>query len=173
MIQLSYQPALDPFHTAFRALRLLPTIRPIGRLHRDHVRILDFYLLFPFRIEGMRLAQKHRRFRRVAQDFESRKPYGEQPDDTVMFSRMEPMQHAALETLAEKALIETDEWRAGYVAPTDQAVVDELQDRVDTANAAEPELIELITALGREYELLGHNGLKDRTGLLEHRYDAV
>jgi hypothetical protein len=173
MIQLSYQPALDPFHTAFRALRLLPTIRPIGRLHRDHVRILDFYLLFPFRIEGMRFAHRHRRFRRIAQEFEFRKPYGEQPEDSLMFSRMEPMQHAALETLAEKTLIDTEEWRAGYVAPTDQPLADELRDRVQTANAAESDLIELITALALEYELLGQNGLKDRTGLLEHRYDAV
>lgn len=173
MIQLSYQPALDPFHTAFRALRLLPAIRAIGRLPRDHARIMDFYLLFPFRIGGIRLAQKHRRFRRLAEDFRSKKPYGEQPDDTIMFARMEPMQYAAFETLAENGLLDTNEWRAGYVAPTTHPLPDELQDRVNTQNSAEPELMEFIAALGREYELLGQNGLKDRTGLLEHRYDAV
>jgi len=129
--------------------------------------------LFPFRVEGVRLAQKHRRFRSLAQSLESQKPYGEQPDDSVLFARMEPIQHAALETLADKGFIDVGEWRAGYVAPTDQTLAEELRDRVDAANVSEANLVELITTLALEYELLGRNGLKDRTGLLEHRYDAV
>jgi hypothetical protein len=162
MIQLSYQPALDPFHSIFRTLRLMPAVRKAGSLHRDHVRILDFYLLFPFRISKARLSPKHRRFRRL-----------EQPDDVLMFARMEPIQYAALETLAEKGLIDVDQWRSGMVSATDKAVPKELEQRVESANLKEPELFDLVKTLATEYDFLGQNGLKDRTGLMEYRYDAI
>ena len=104
-IQLSYQPALDPFHSVFRLLRVLPYVKSVGALPRDHVRILDFYVLFPFRISAARLTPQHRRFRKFETNFENQKPYSEQPDDVVMFSRMQPMQLTAMETLADKFII--------------------------------------------------------------------
>src|SRR5262249_55290164 len=67
MIQLTYEPALDPYHTTFRFLRLRPVIAQHGPLHRDHARILDFYQLFPFRIAEIRLTPKHRKFRKLAE----------------------------------------------------------------------------------------------------------
>jgi hypothetical protein len=173
MIQLSYQPALDPFHSIFRTLRLLPTVRKVGALHRDHLRILDFYLLFPFRISKARLIPKHRRFRRLAAEYEAVKPYSEQPDDILIFARMEPIQHAALETLAEKGILDVEQWRVGLVSATEKPVPKELEQRVELANLNEPELLDLVLTLATEYDFLGQNGLKDRTGLMEYRYDAI
>jgi hypothetical protein len=173
MIQLTYQPALDPFHSVFRLLRLLPYVASVGALHRDHVRILDFYILFPFRISAARLMPHHRRFRKFETSYENRKPYGEQPDDVVMFSRMHPIQLTAMETLADKLVIDPMEWRSDRVKRTDVELPHELAERVVTANAEEPEIADLMTALSKEYSLSGQNGLKNRTGLLEYRYDAV
>ena len=173
MIQLSYQPALDPFHSVFRLLRVLPYVESAGVLHRDHVRILDFYLLYPFRISAARLTPQHRRFRKFETSYEDRKPYGEQPDDVVMFSRMQPIQFTAMETLADKLVIDPTEWQHDRVRPTGTKLPEELAARVATANAAEPELADLVSVLSKEYSLYGQNGLKNRTGLLEYRYDAI
>src|SRR5262245_31866200 len=80
MIQLTFQPAFDPYHAVFRALRLRPLATKEHSLHRDHMRILDFYLLFPFRIDGIRLRREDRKYRRLATEYERSRPYGEQPE---------------------------------------------------------------------------------------------
>src|SRR5260221_12212619 len=83
MIQITFQPAFDPFHSIFRLLRLSPIIERYGPLHRDHLRILDFYLLFPFRIGDIRLTPQHRKFKKLAADYATAKPYGDQPEDYI------------------------------------------------------------------------------------------
>src|ERR1700758_1009381 len=105
MIQLSYQAAFDPFHAMYRQLRILETIDQYKALLVDHVRILDFYLLFPFKISSIRMMTQHRKFRAVAAEYEDRRPYGEEPESTQVFARMKPMQNAALETLARKNIL--------------------------------------------------------------------
>ena len=173
MIQLTYEPALDPFHAMFRFLRLRPLLSKDRPIHRDHARIIDFYQLFPFRIEGIRLEQPHRRFRKLASDYSSRRPYGEQPDDRLLFNRMEPMQIAALDTLASRHLIDVERWKLGEVVATDEEVPADLAYRVRAANTDDHQLAEFLRILATEYDLTGLKGLKDRTGLMEHRQDAL
>jgi hypothetical protein len=173
MIQLTFQPAFDPFHAVFRSLRLRRIITQHGPLHRDHVRILDFYLLFPFRIAGIRLAQPHCKYRKLAQEYERKKPYGDQPEDKNVFGRMELMQLAALDTLANRNYIAPDRWALGEVAATSTATPSPLIFRIEEINAEEADLIAFLEVLASEYEFLGDRGLKNRTHLLESRYDAV
>ncbi|MGM4904673.1 ABC-three component system middle component 5 [Tardiphaga sp. 866_E4_N2_1] len=173
MIQLSYQPALDPFHSVFRLIRLLPYIASCNSLPRDHVRILDYYLLYPFRISAARLSPQHSRFRKFDALFQDNKPYGEQPEDAVIFARMAPIQCTAMETLADKLIIDPTAWQHDVVRPTGANIPEPLAQRALNANANEPSLTDLIGVLTHEYPLTGRNGLKDRTGLLEHRYDAI
>ena len=173
MIQFTFQPALDPFHSIFRLLRLRRLFPERAPLHRDHVRILDFYLLFPFRIGSIRFQRQDMHFRSLARRYEQSKPYGEQPEDRIIFNRMEPMQIAALETLSKRELIEPDEWKVAAVAPTATLVPEQLAARIEELNAQEPDLISFLEVLASRYELLGSDGLKARTGLLEYRYDAV
>src|SRR5229473_1533980 len=157
MSQLVFQPALDALHAAFRLLRLRPILNG-QHLSRDHVRILDFYLIFPFRIRAIRLAPTHQKFKKLAEKYAYLTPYGEQPDGPLLFQRMEPMQTAALKSDA--------------VEPTAQPVPHEIAVRTEILNAEQADLIEFLSLLASDYELSGDNGLKARTGLLEHRYDA-
>ncbi|WP_315800074.1 ABC-three component system middle component 5 [Bradyrhizobium sp. SZCCHNS3002] len=173
MIQLTYEPAFDSFHAAFRALRLRTILSVDKPLHRDHFRILDYYQLFPHRIDGIRLKPEHRRYKRLGPIYESKKPYGEQPDDRLVFDRMEPLQVTALDALAVRAYIDTEAWSRGEVIPTEKQPPDELDRRVREANANDADLEEFLGILGSEYDLSGPNGLKARTGLLEYRQDAV
>jgi hypothetical protein len=173
MIQLTFQPALDPFHAVFRLFRLRSIIEQYGPLQRDHVRILDFYLLFPFRIDGIRLTPSHRKYRSLAVEYESKKPYGDQPEDRLVFSRMEPIQMCALGTLAAHGFFLLDRWELGEVATSAFSIPAPLMPRVAESNAGDSDLMTFLAVLASQYELLGVNGLKDRTKLLEYRYDAV
>jgi hypothetical protein len=172
MIQLSYQAALDPFHALFRLLRLWPILRK-GPLPRETVRILDFYLLFPFRIGEIRIARPHTRYKRLAKTYANTRPYGEQPEGRAILYRMEPIQNAALNTLAANGLIDPDRLLLGEVRATDAAIPDDIASRVNGANARQVDLMEFLGVLASDYNLLGPDGLKDRTGLLEYRYDPV
>jgi hypothetical protein len=154
-------------------LRIRPIVDKHGPLHRDHVRILDFYLLFPFRVDGIRLMPQHRRYRRLATQYGSTKPYGEQPEDKLVFNRMEPMLISAFATLAQNELLNHADWQRGEIKSTAAYVPEPLAQRVKDINSEQRELIEFLEVLASEYGLLGLNGLKDRTGLLEFRYDAI
>jgi len=173
MNQLSYQPAFDPFHAVFRLLRLREAVLSDGPLHEDHLKILDFYLLFPFRIDGIRLQPGHRKFRRLAKQYSGTKPYGDYPEDRVLFGRMNTMQSVALGTMSAKHLIDPKEYDLGTVLRTDQSITDDLRGRVSATNAEEVDLVEFLGVLARDYDLLGGDGLKSRSKLMEHRYDAV
>lgn len=173
VIQLSFQPALDPFHALYRILRLFLIVERHKGLHRDQVRILDYYLLNPHRVSEIRLAPKHRKYKSLAKRYASAKPYGQQPDDRILFGRMEPMQTAALQTLAVYGLLDSNELELARVVSTGAPVPGALRERVAVANEEDASLMEFLEILVSEYELSGVNGLKDRTGLLEHRYDTV
>jgi hypothetical protein len=173
MIQLTYQPALDPYHAIFRMLRLRSIIREVNILHIDHVRIIDFYLLFPFMIDKIRLAPKHQKYRKISTVYKGEKPYGKQPDKELLFDRMKPMQLAALDTLASHGLINLDELRLDLIRPTEVAVPKELATRIATSNEQQKDLMCFLFVLASEYDVSGPNGLKARTELMEYRYDAI
>jgi hypothetical protein len=173
MVQLSFEPALDPYHTMFRALRLLPTVLPIGKLEREHVRILDFYLVFPFKIPELRLKQEHRRFRSLGARYATQKPYSDQPESAQLFQRMGPVSDAAFQSLAAKGFVDGSEYDLGWVKPIEKWIPDDLENRIQEANSGQQDLMDFLGTLARDYELGGENGLKHRSGLMEHRYDAV
>lgn len=173
MIQLSFQPALDPFHAMFRFARLHGLLFSLGELSMDHVRILDFFLVFPYRIDAIRLLPAHRRFRKLAQQYQHQRPYGEQPEDAALFQRMAPMQAVAMETFASGGFYDAERLRAFWVRPTSSALPIEIAARVSELNQANGDLLEFLRVLATEYQVGGANGLKHRTGLMEHRYDVV
>jgi hypothetical protein len=172
MIQLTFQAAYDPFHAVFRILRMRPVIKE-AILPRDLVRILDFYLLFPSRINGLRLTPTHRRFRKLAAKYDVAELYGDQPDDSIVFNRMEQMQIAAFETLASYDFIRQQQLEKGLIEFTPKSLPAPIQNRVDAINKEEEDLIEFLSVLAVDYPLTGPSGLKSRSGLLEYRYDAA
>jgi hypothetical protein len=173
MSQLVFQPSLDPFHAVFRFLRLRILFSASNGLSRDHSRILDFYLLFPFLIRTIRLAQKHQKYKRLSGEYAFLKPYGEQPDGSVMLQRMGPLQSAALETLASQSYIDIQALQHDVVAATAREIPTQISERIAILNDTQNDLLEFLSVLATEYVILGGNGLKARTGLMEFRYDAV
>lgn len=173
MTQLSYQPAFDPYHAIYRFLRLRNSVFANQPVHKDQARILDYYLLFPFRIEDIKLKRPHLKYKKLAKQLANTKPYGELPDDRILFGRMQPLQIAAFDTLAGKRLIDPKKYETGTVTATQNSLSEEIAARIEADNEAQRDLVEFMDILVAEYPLLGSDGLKDRTGLMEHRYDAI
>lgn len=171
VIQIAYHPAFDAGHATFRYLRLRRGLG-ISQIEFDKLRILDFYVLFPHRAIAIRLMQQDLSLRSLAKQTESSAGYSALPSDTVLFGRMEPAQIAAAQTMATSGALDEDALSLGIVKFQDFPTPAELEMRVVAANTENFQALEIAKVLFG-YPLLGAGGLKDRTGLLEHRYDKV
>ncbi len=173
MIQLSFQPAFDVVHTAFRCIRLFSVCRDRREVTVDVARILDFYLLFPFRLGEIALRKDHIWIRQLAKKYKDAQPYGVQPDAKTVFERMSPIHFAAFENLALLKLIDRDAYEARLFRPSESPVPPSLLARVASANDREADLIDALRLLANDYPDSGAESLKARTALLEYRYDAA
>lgn len=167
MTQLVYHPAFDPYNAVLRLLRLLMVaVEPLDRIT---LRILDFYILFPEELEQVRLSTALRSKVRQIKS-EPRFPYDRLPASQPLFSRMEPSFDAALQTLVAKGLVRCTD---GLYELDIKRVPQRLQQIARERNATEAKLLDALVDLGTSFDSLGTNGLKDRTGLAEYRYDAA
>src|SRR5690348_14330980 len=102
MTPLSFQPVFDPYHAVFRLLRLRAAVPRDRTLHYDHLRILDFYLTFPARMERIRVLPKHRGLRNRAVANAGATPYEHHPEGRSLFNRMKAFQTVAIQGLGRR-----------------------------------------------------------------------
>jgi hypothetical protein len=165
--QLVYHPAFDPYNALLRMVRILAA-SPEG-LDPTALRILDFYLLFPESLADARLTPQLRSLvRRLAA--EPRYPYDKLPATKTLFERMESSHEAARQTLLAKGFAAANGSKIRLLA---NRLPTELLDLVDEQNKNEASLMAAISSIAAAFSTEGPNGLKDRSGLAEYRYDVV
>lgn len=170
MIQLAFEPAFDPFHAAFRALRPMDLgvePMPIARL-----KILDVYLVEPRRCLEIRLPSHLKKIARTAAKFQPA-TYGHRPSTNALFNMMGPMQEAAIQTLVMQGLFDGDAYSQDIAMRSEFPLADHIEARIKRANAEQYDLINFLYVELSAIPLNGLGGLKDRTGLGEFRYDVV
>lgn len=160
-----YHPALDPYHSAFRILQIL-SFDPEKDYDWRTLRILDFYAVFPQLITKIVLPKQHVTWRKVFSSFEN--PYWFSGDPSLVFNRMEPLQKTALDLLYAQGLADANKYSEQRV----QVVLSELKKLKLPIPESSQTLKFLVTVLG-SMPFHGIGGLKDRTRLLEYRYDAA
>jgi hypothetical protein len=162
-----YHPALDSYHSAFRILQIL-RYEPAREYDWRALRILDFYAVFPNLIAHIRLPKKHIAWRKTFSNLNN--PYWFSGEPELVFARMEPLQQTALDLLYAQGLIDPDKYKSEHV----RVVVEELTKiNLSSPSTLTEELLKfLVTVLGH-VPFHGIGGLKDRTGLLEFRYDVA
>lgn len=171
MIQIAYQPAYDAFHTIFRFFQLDDV--GVKNIETDRYRILDYYLCFPSELRKFRFPPKHVRFRKTGERFAQISSFEKRPSADLILGRMRPVQWACLETLEAEGFLASGALERQRIERADRSLSDHLTARITERRTAHCDLFEVIEALATEYDLLGPNGLKARSGLLEHRYDAI
>ncbi|OWQ95859.1 hypothetical protein CDQ92_13940 [Sphingopyxis bauzanensis] len=173
MTQLTYNEAFDAYHAVFRFLRLHLACDMGTKLPFDTLRILDFYLLFPFRLQAMKFFADDMGWRKISKRYEDCAPYGEMPEDSTVFARMEPFQRAAAASLVHSGYLSAEAWDASEVQFTLEMLPPGFAERCSVVNTQMTDIIEILCQIKSRYPLGGRDGLKDRTGLLEYRYDSV
>lgn len=173
MTQLTYNEAFDPYHAVFRVLRLHTACDFSARLPFDTLRILDFYLLFPFRLQAIRLFSNDTGWRKISKSYEGQAPYGTMPEDNSLFARMEPFQRAAAASLVHSGYLSADAWDLNEVQFTAEKLSATVMARCAELNTRMADIVDILCQIKGRYPLGGRGGLKDRSGLLEYRYDSV
>lgn len=170
LAQLVFEPAYDPYHTVFRIERLI-TLSNKPVIEIDRLRIADFYECFPIMVDQFRHRKGETRFRRISRT--AHIPYSGKPDGRVVFSRMQPTQTAAIRTLASAGYLSPAALTAGLAEVTTKVIPAKLKSRLEAVNTENPLLTEFLTSVLNDFPLDGIDGLKHRSALLDHRYDAV
>lgn len=137
------------------------------------LRVLDFYMAFPFRIEGFTFRQSQIGLKKISKAYEYTQPYGGIPDDMTLFLRMAPIQRLAMDTLASHDMIDREAYRLDVILAGEDGLPPELVERAIAFGAEHADLITVLQKLATDYPLLGEDGLKRRSGLMEYKYDVV
>lgn len=166
---LVYNKAYDLYHTMFRILQITEKAKDI--LEIDKLRILDFYLAFPVELLEIRSFTGFRKYEKYLNA--EKNTYERIIDRKRLFFKMESIQISAIRALISYGLIAPNEYREGIIKRTDVNLSEALQTRINDANDANHNLITLITGPLASMNLYGHLGLKERTNLIEFKYDAV
>ncbi|MET4740287.1 hypothetical protein ABIF73_004426 [Bradyrhizobium japonicum] len=164
---LVYHPAFDVYHGVFRALLLLENV-PNKSMPFDALRIVDLYFLFPYLLADFEFPRgAGRRGRQLAG---TRSRFNTLPSPRTFVSQMQGLHKLISAALAGRGLIRADALKDGNVERTDNAVPEEL------LRQATPEDTVLASYLGSTLAtipLLGKDGLKARSKLMEFRYDPT
>lgn len=166
---LVYHPAFDLSHGMFRMLRLLEA-NPERQMKWDTFRILDFYYLFPHLLEAARLPRNMTKRKRDFGKLGSK--YTRVPTPRMFIQQLRGVHESIARSLAAKGFIEPAEFDEGVLVRTERAIPPELL-RMFADDVDDAALVHMLAVDMAAIPLTGGDGLKDRTGLLEYRYDAV
>jgi hypothetical protein len=166
---LVYHPAFDLSHGLFRMLRLLEA-NPERRMKWDTFRILDLYYLFPHLLEAARLPRTMTKRKRDFGKLGSK--YTRVPTPRMFIQQLRGIHESIARSLAAKGFIEPSKFDEGLLVRTEREIPAELV-RMFADAAEDAALVDMLAIELAAIPLTGSDGLKDRTGLLEHRYDAA
>ncbi len=165
---LVYHPAYDAYHCLFRLLTILEE-RP--QMEVDRLRILDFVLCFPAVLATFKLPQRSAGLRKPARlaDNAYRTPLSPKATFTTLIAS----QDGALSCLAAASFVVPNRLRENAVERTSAPLPQELQLQAREFREREALFFQHILPALSDIPLLGPDGLKARSGLIEHRYDTL
>ncbi|HYW56539.1 MAG TPA: ABC-three component system middle component 5 [Polaromonas sp.] len=167
---LIYDPALDPYHAAIRFLGIL-VLADTDSLELDALQILDLALLFPGVIMKATLPKEFSSLRKQAST--KLNPFRPQPDSKSGINAIRAIQTTAASTLAAAGLLEIENLRKGFVTRTASELPVAIGIAVNNFLARDFVYRKAIVTAFKTVPLRGKDGLKHRTNLLDHRYDAL
>ena len=169
---LLYHPVFDPYHCSLRTFSLLSD-SGIGQIEWDRLRVLDFLVVFPHVLKRIRLPNEYRSRRSILNSVPE--PYEQLPSVTRVFYQVSEIQSAAMRLLAVAEFIDKNSLEEGIIRTIEQK-----EEQANSLVTAKEKLLyrsenwyAFITECLMDFPLNGNGGLKERTGLMEHRHDTV
>lgn len=165
---LIYHHAFDIYNCVFRMLQLLTHMKQ-NEVEVDRLRIWDFYLTFPNEARHICYPSSLSELKSIFKKKEPN-PYEDLIDSKRIIERMKSYQLSALKCIASYGLIDSTLLAKNIVKRTDKEIPKELRDKFSELTIEKANVIKLIVGFW-ELPLYGKFGLKERTGLIEFKYD--
>lgn len=166
---LTYHPAFDSYHCAYRIL-LLTTKINLDVIEVERMRIWDFYFVFPHQAKNISFPLDLWSLKKIF-NFNPN-PYEDIADAQRIFERMKPFQTAALKYLVAHGLIESEQLSDDLIKRTSKPVPPGLVERMSRLDNQQKAIIGLMQSPLNDLSLYGEKGLKYRTKILDFKYDA-
>jgi hypothetical protein len=166
---LTYHPAFDSYHCAYRIL-LLTTKISSDVIEVERLRIWDFYFVFPHQARNISFPIDLGLFRKTF-NFKPN-PYEDILDAQRIFERMKPFQVAALKYLAAYGLIDSEQLSDNLIKRTTKPIPRVLLEHMNRLDSQQEAIISLMQSPLNDLSLYGEKGLKYRTKILDYKYDA-
>jgi len=163
---LIYHPAYDAYHCLFRMIAL---IDHVNEVEVDKARILDFYLIFPSLVSEIRMPHNYSGVKKEAKKYSN--DYRNPINTASTFRDMHEIQMAAIRCLAATGLIEVNPLEKNLIKRTDKSIPDGLLLSMRDFINNKSDIYSFIISKLSQFPLTGKDGLKDRTNLMEFRYD--
>ena len=169
-----YQQAFDLYHTIYRIINILGNFKYADSIELDRLRIWDYYLLFPNKLKTIGLKRDEQDIRQLINNYiaKEQNPYEVILNDRKMLEKIRPFQMGALKYLASIGLIDKDYLKNNRISKISNEILNELKQITQELTPQEKNTVSLLTGHFFYVPLVGKDGLKSRTNLLESIYDA-
>lgn len=160
-----YQPIFDPYHCSYRFLLLLNNLNKT-EIEIDRLKIYDFILLYPSFLHKMKLPQAYIHIRRSIKVNE----YNNIKSEKNVFAQLNKMHNISLNELASTSIIDSERLKKGYVKRTELPLPDFI---LKSFTDQTGEKMKILDYIKNELDNIPIKNLKERSGLIEYRYDKV
>ena len=168
-----YNQAFDLYHTVFRMLQLLTHFNKNEYVEVDRLRIWDFYFLFPNKIHEIKLRRDEKDVKNILSKYITKKenPYELFFENRKIFEKIKPYQISALHCLASYGIIDKELLSLNRVSIISIEILENYANKFEDLTAKEKNLITILTSHFYFIPMVGENGLKKRSNLIESKYD--
>jgi len=167
---LTYHQHHDIYHCMYRMLSALTMIEG-NSVEFSKLRILDFYFSFPNLVTDIQFPRMKgiAHLKNISKSFPA--PYEILPDKKRLFSEIGDFQIQAIHILRAKRIIKENEF--GIIELDEQISNHNIHELLANSKYIRNDFFVDFVKVVESIPLLGKDGLKRRTGLMEYRYDAI
>jgi len=166
---LIYHPAFDASHCAYRILKIFNVNTKITRFEEDRIKLIDFYMVFPKQIKSIRFPRSFKlgKLKNILNSIDD--TYRPCKSPYLIFQKMNIIQEKVLKNLILNEYLEFSSIDNTYFKGKKFEILSLSEPLFDNFIPLEIEK-EILNFL-ISFEIDGKDGLKDRTKLMEFRYD--
>lgn len=167
---LVYNPIYDTNHCILRLLCILKDIY-IKDIEINHLKLLDFYVLFPSLLKKIRFSSNLRSKRQIATNVPE--PYEDISNPKRLFFNLGHIQDLSLRSLISIKFINREDFIRDRIALNTETLSSEILNLIEEQGFRNEEWYQIIIEDLSEMNLYGRDGLKSRSGLMEYRHDSL
>lgn len=167
---LNYHPVGDLYHCIYRLL-LLTAKSKREELEWDRLRLMDFYFLFPHLLANYTLSQEYRPYKKIFSAI--KKPYEETAAPARLYFQLGLIQENAIRSMIAKGYFDRETFITQSLIRPTGAIPEKLAELIKNDPKTSCEWFEPFLHVFLNTPLLGQNGVKSRSGVMEYRYDTI